>query len=72
MLAGLFVYLKLIPNDLLLIALGAVIRGTFTLEPAMSALRNNTIATWENTAATRGGTIAQETRGETETTGSGT
>jgi multisubunit Na+/H+ antiporter MnhC subunit len=57
LLTGAFVYLKLIPNDLLILALGVVIRGALTVIPTIGALTQNTAATRENTAATA--TVAQ-------------
>ena len=46
------VYLKLIPNDLLILALGIVIRGALSYVPTVSAITQNTAATQANTAAT--------------------
>lgn len=43
------VYLKLIPNDLLILALGSAIRGAFTIQPTIEAIKQNTIATNLNT-----------------------
>ena len=51
-LTGIAVYLKLIPNDLLILALGVVIRGALTVIPQTSAINQNTAATRENTAVT--------------------
>ena len=49
---GLLVYFKLIGSDLLLLAVGAVVRGAFGIIPATSALQANTQATQQNTDAT--------------------
>jgi hypothetical protein len=46
------VYLKLIPNDLLILALGVVIRGALGVVPTTAAISANTLATKENTAVT--------------------
>lgn len=43
------VYLKLIPNDLLILALGVVIRGALGVIPTVGAINQNTAATKENT-----------------------
>jgi len=43
------VYLKLIPNDLLILALGIVIRGALSYVPTVTAITQNTAATKENT-----------------------
>jgi hypothetical protein len=51
-LTGIAVYLKLIPNDLLILALGVIIRGALTVVPTIGAINQNTAATKENTAAT--------------------
>ena len=49
---GACVFLKLIPNDLLILALGVVIRGALGVVPAIGALNQNTQATQANTAVT--------------------
>lgn len=49
---GVCVFLKLIPNDLLILALGVVIRGALGVVPTVGAINQNTVATKENTAAT--------------------
>lgn len=46
------VYIKLIPNDLLLVAIGSLLRGSFGVIPTTSAINANTQATQANTAAT--------------------
>jgi len=46
------VYLHLIPNDLLILALGVVIRGALGVVPTTAAINQNTAATRENTAVT--------------------
>lgn len=52
-LVGICVYLKLIPNDLLILALGVIIRGALTNVPSVSALNANTEATKQNTLVTQ-------------------
>lgn len=49
---GLLVYFKLIGSDLLLLAVGAVVRGAFGIIPTTAALNANTQATQQNTQAT--------------------
>ena len=46
------VYLKLIPNDILLVALGAIVMHGFGIIPTSTALATNTAALKENTTAT--------------------
>ena len=46
------VYLKIIPNDLLILAIGVVIRGALSIIPTVTAITQNTAATKENTQAT--------------------
>jgi hypothetical protein len=50
---GVCVYLHLIPNDLLIVAIGVVIRGALSNVPSVAALNANTEATKENTLVTQ-------------------
>jgi hypothetical protein len=53
------VFLKLIPNDLLILALGVVIRGALGVVPTVSAITQNTAATRENTAVTQAAAVSE-------------
>jgi len=53
------VYFRLIPNDLLILAFGIVVRGALTAIPSIAALNANTSATQQNTVVTSSTTASK-------------